>query len=41
MALAIIKHSQNIYHSSLSSIRNRLAINFEQEILRLLNIITK
>lgn len=41
MALAVIKHSQDIYHSSLSSIRNRLAINFEQEILRLLNIITK
>lgn len=41
MALAVIKHSQDIYRSSLSSIRNRLAINFEQEILRLLNIITK
>lgn len=40
MALAIIKNAQEVYHSSLSSIRNRLSINFEKEILRLLNIIT-
>lgn len=41
MALAIIKDSQDVYYSSLSGIRNRLAINFEVEILRLLNIISK
>lgn len=41
MSLAIIKNAQDVYHSSLSSIRNRLAINFEIEILRLFNIVTK
>lgn len=41
LALSILKNAQDVYHSSLSSIRNRLAINFENEILRLLNIITK
>ena len=41
MSLAIIKNAQDVYHSSLSGIRNRLAINFEIEILRLFNIISK
>ena len=41
MALAIIKNAQDTYHSSLSGIRNRLAINFEVEILRLINIVSK
>ena len=41
MALAIIKNAQDIYHSSLSGIRERLAINFEIEILRLFNIVSK
>ena len=40
MSLAIIKNAQDTYHSSLSCTRNRLAINFEVEILRLLNIVT-
>lgn len=41
MALAIIKNAQDTYHSSLSGIRNRLAINFEVEILRMINIVSK
>lgn len=41
MSLSIIKNAQDVYHNSLSGIRNRLAINFEVEILRLMNIITK
>lgn len=41
MALAIIKNAQDVYHSSLSGIRKRLAINFEIEILRLFNIVSK
>lgn len=41
LSLAIIKNAQDVYHSSLSAIRNRLCFNFEQEILRLFNIITK
>jgi Transposase len=40
LALAIIKNAKDVYHTSLSAIRNRLSINFEVEILRLLNIIT-
>lgn len=41
LSLGILKNVQDIYSTSLSGIRNRLAINFEVEILRLLNIITK
>lgn len=41
LSLGILKNAQDIYSTSLSGIRNRLAINFEVEILRLLNIITK
>ncbi len=41
IALAIINDSKRVYDSSLSSIRNRISINFEQEILRLFNIISK
>ena len=41
ISLGILKNAQDVYSTSLSGIRNRLAINFEVEILRLLNIITK
>lgn len=41
ISLGILKNAQDVYSTSLSGIRDRLAINFEVEILRLLNIITK
>lgn len=41
LSLGILKNAQDVYSTSLSGIRNKLAINFEVEILRLLNIITK
>ena len=40
LALSVIKNAQDVYHCSLSNIRNLLAINFEKEILRLFNIVT-
>ena len=40
LALAIIKNAQDVYHCSLSHIRDLLVINFEKEILRLFNIVT-
>ena len=41
MALALMKHAQPIYSKSLCSIRNRISLDFEREILRFLNIISK
>lgn len=41
IALAMIKDAQDVYHTSLSGIRNRIVINFEQEILRFFNIISR
>ena len=41
IALAMIKDSQRIYGTSLSGIRNILSFNFDEEILRFFNIISK
>jgi len=37
----MIKGAQDVYHDSLTGIRDRLVINFEQEILRFFNIISR
>lgn len=41
ISLALVKDSQRIYGKSLSRIRNIMSFNFEEEILRFFNIISK
>lgn len=41
LSLSILKNAHDVYNSSISSIRNRISINFDVEILRLFNIVSK